>query len=211
LKRAILLLLCACRPRAIPVDAAPIDPQTTITATATDEVLYVDLGGRIRRAVGVASVPALSRHVVAVEGPDGPGGAVWIADVSQPAPSWIGARSTMLELERRGLVALPPGAASHEVFPSVDPTGAAPPADGIVVYGASWCGACADTRAWLDERQIPYAFRNIEVDVEAAADAVALCASLDVVADRIPVIDLAGRVVVGFDPTRLATILGASI
>ena len=39
----------------------------------------------------------------------------------------------------------------------------------------------------------------------------ATCAALGIRPDRVPVIDVAGKVVVGFDPVRLSTILGESI
>jgi arsenate reductase-like glutaredoxin family protein len=87
----------------------------------------------------------------------------------------------------------------------------APAPDGVVVYGATWCAACSDLRAWLEARHVAYTFRNVELDTGAALDAAALCASYDIAADRVPVIDLSGKLVIGFDPDRLATILGEPI
>src|SRR5690606_16285334 len=89
-----LIALIGCRQREAPADAAPTDPTVEIAADRTDELLYLDLDGRIRRARGVAAVPVRSRHAVATEGPDGPGGALWIADVSRPAASWPAQRAT---------------------------------------------------------------------------------------------------------------------
>jgi hypothetical protein len=207
----LVVALAGCRKRSVPADAAPLDPETIIEADSTQEILFVDLAGRVRRAAGVASVPAQSRRVVAIEGPDGPGGAVWIADVSFPASQWTAARSTVAELERLGLAALPPGPSSRATFPTVSAADLPPSPSGVVVYGATWCASCSDARAWLDARAVPYTWRNIETDGGAALDAASLCASVGVPPERIPVIDLAGRLVVGFDPARLATILGEPI
>jgi glutaredoxin len=204
----VVLAIGGCRRRAEPIDAAPISVTQELRADDEIEVLFVDLGGAVRRAASVAMVPQASRHVVGVDSPNG----LYLADVSVPAPSWTAYRGTLDELERRGLAALPAGPSANAVLPAVDPTvDPPPPPDGVVVYGSTWCDPCTETRAWLDARGVAYAYRNVEQDGAAATDVSALCAALDVPACRIPVIDLAGKVVVGFDPARLATILGESI
>ncbi len=210
-----LLASPACRARDVPADAAPIAPEVTLAADDAQAVQYVDFAGRVRTARGVASVPARSRHAVAIEGPDGPGGSIWIADASRLAATWPARRASRATLERLGLAGLPPGEASRVTLPDPGPQGTVPPpASGITIFGTSWCGACRDARAWLDARAISYAFRNVEdaaLDPTAALDAARTCAALGAPADRVPVIDVAGRVLVGFDPVRLAVILGEPI
>jgi glutaredoxin len=197
-----------CRKREVPVDAMPTGPTATIDFDA--ELLYVDTSGQVRLARGVAAVPVASRRAVAIEGPDGPGGAVWIGDVSIPSPAgWTGWRGHRRDLERRGLAALPPGPGSRLTFPA--PAGTPPAPEGVVVYGTSWCAVCADARAWLDGRGVAYTAYDVERDPAAALAVADTLDALGVVADRVPVIDVAGRVLVGFDPTRLATILGEPI
>ena len=181
----------------------------TVPIARDAEVIYVDVAGRVQRAIGVAAVPKDSRHVVAIEGPDGPGGAVWIADVSVPQVEWAARRVSHRELERLALAKLPPAPGSGVTFPPPGET--APAIDGVVVYGTAWCAACRDARAWLDARGVAYRFRDVERDANAAADAAARCATLAVTPDRVPVIDVAGRVVLGFDPDRLTSILGEPI
>jgi mycoredoxin len=208
---AAIVAVVGCRHREVPADAGPVDLEVGIFPDRPDELLYVDLTGAVRTARGVAAVPVLSRHAVAIEGPDGPGGAVWIADVSRPMPAWVARRATRRDLERRGLASLPPGAGSRITFPSAEDGDVVPAGDGVVVYGTIWCGACRDARDWLDARRVPHGFRDVERDPAAARDAAALCAALGVTADRVPVIDVAGRVVLGFDPVRLTSILGEPI
>ena len=36
----------------------------------------------------------------------------------------------------------------------------------ITVYGTTWCGDCRRVRTFLDTKQIPYAFINIDQDKE---------------------------------------------
>lgn len=210
---AALVVVAGCRTREVVVDAGVIDPVVTIAPDDPGELLYVDLGGRVRRARGVAAVPPVSRAAVATEGPDGAGGRVWIADVSAPPPSpegWPARRASAAELERRGLAALPPAHGSRVALPAA-PAEEAPPADGVVVYGTAWCAATAEARAWLDARGVPYTVRDVERDAAAATDAAARCAQVEAGCDRVPVIDVAGRVIVGFDPGRLSTIMGEPI
>lgn len=38
----------------------------------------------------------------------------------------------------------------------------------VIVYGTSWCPDCRRATRLLDERQIPYAYVNIEEDTAAA-------------------------------------------
>lgn len=213
---AAVALAIGCRRRAdAPADAAPLASEVVLVADDPAPVLYVDVTGEVRTARGVASVPAASRHAVALDGPDGPGGAVWIADASTVAASWPARRGTRLDLERLGLAGLPPGLASRVTLPDPGPPGALPPpAQGVVVYGTRWCGACADTRAWLDARGVAYRFRDVDDavgDPGAALDAARACAAVGAPDDRVPVIDVAGRVLVGFDPVRLTVILGQPI
>ncbi len=210
--------LAACRAREVPADAAPIAPEVTLAAADVQPVEYVDFAGRLRTARGVASVPERSRHAVAIEGPDGPGGSVWIADASRPAAAWPAVRGSRLTLERLGLAGLPPGEASRVALPApVAPVGRPaipPPSDGVTIYGTTWCGACADARAWFDARGVTYTFRNVEAgdaDPTAALDAVRTATAVGAPADRVPVIDVAGKVIVGFDPVRLTSILGEPI
>jgi len=94
---------------------------------------------------------------------------------------------------------------------AAEPEESQPAPSGIVVYGTSWCAVCKDARAWLDARGVAYTARDVELDPAAAIAVADTLDELGVAADRIPVIDVAGRVLVGFDPTRLATILGEPI
>jgi len=39
----------------------------------------------------------------------------------------------------------------------------------ITVYGTNWCSDCIRSRKYLDERQVPYRWVNVDHDPEASA------------------------------------------
>ncbi len=80
----------------------------------------------------------------------------------------------------------------------------------IVLYGTTWCGACAAARNWFEQKQIPFVDRDIEADPKAAKDMAikAQRAGMDV--RGVPVIDVRGALVLGFDPNRIERLLKQS-
>lgn len=176
------------------------------------ELVYADSRASFRTARGVAGVPASSRAAVRVRTP-GSGDLVHLIDLR--APDRDGRFTTTLvsrlEFERRALAALAPGAGSRVTLGPPGPEVAAPAPAGIVVYGTGWCGACTQARQNLERRRLAYRFRDVEGDPRAAAELAAALAALGVRADRVPVIDLHGRLLVGFEPARLDTLLGESL
>jgi arsenate reductase-like glutaredoxin family protein len=78
----------------------------------------------------------------------------------------------------------------------------------VTLYGASWCNACKAAREYLRARRIPFADRDIERDEAAARELRAKAKRLGIAADRIPVLDVRGRLLIGFDKARLEALLG---
>jgi len=120
--------------------------------------------------------------------------------------------------ETGALAQLPPGESS----PLAGPHGPALPeeplplSDGgaramspvVILYGTPWCGACKAAKRYLASKHIPYAYKNIESDPAAARELQAKAAKLGVPADRVPILDVRGRLLLGFDPARLDALLG---
>jgi glutaredoxin-like YruB-family protein len=73
----------------------------------------------------------------------------------------------------------------------------------VTVYSTPTCSFCAATKRYLKERSVP--FRDIDVsrDARAAAEMVRKTGQ-----QGVPVIDVNGRVIVGFDKARLNAALG---
>lgn len=110
--------------------------------------------------------------------------------ISTAAPQ----RETRREAAPRPRRTRPLRPAQEEPAPRADAT--------VVVYTTSWCGWCRKTLAWLDERGVDYENRDIERNPEWAQE-------LERKTGRqsIPVVDVDGRLVRGFDPGTLEELL----
>lgn len=69
----------------------------------------------------------------------------------------------------------------------------------VIVFGASWCGACRQAEAYLRQRGVPFEERDIEADPAARQDMMRRARAAGITANGIPVIDVRGRVMQGFD------------
>jgi arsenate reductase-like glutaredoxin family protein len=80
----------------------------------------------------------------------------------------------------------------------------------VTIYGTSWCGACRAARQYLTERKIPFADKDIEQDPAAARELSEKASKMGIPTDRVPVIDVRGRLLLGFDRARIEALLGES-
>ena len=183
--------------------------------------VYADLSGRFETAQSRADIPEVSRKVVRVieptagEAPRGDYDQVWVSDLrTEPDAQGMSAGvMTRVEFESRALATLPPGRASRVDVAEAQPADAVPLAahDDVIIYGTSWCGACRQARTFLDELGIAPKEYDIEKDPRAAAELQHKARRAGISADRVPIIDVRGRLMVGFDPSRLSTLLGDPI
>jgi glutaredoxin len=96
--------------------------------------------------------------------------------------------------------------------PNAAPPGApAPAAVTVIVYGASWCGACHEAVAYLKRRKVPVVEKDIEQDPAAEREMQAKLARAGMHGGSIPVIDVKGKILIGFEPHALdAAVRGAN-
>ena len=80
----------------------------------------------------------------------------------------------------------------------------------IVVYGASWCNACQSAAAYFRSQNVPFVERDIEAEPGARAEMQAKARAAGVQPSGIPVIDVRGTIVTGFDQGRIARLLRES-
>jgi Glutaredoxin len=80
-------------------------------------------------------------------------------------------------------------------------TPADPPGTPVVVYGASWCDACHIAAQYMTREHIPFVERDIEKDpaARAQANAALIAAGLRSDLSVLPVMDVRGTVILGFD------------
>jgi glutaredoxin len=156
-------------------------------------------------------VPEESRGLVKVsllDGPAPPPGTVWVANLREqdgegrvalrPVP-----RDAFEELALgEGLsskVELPPGLAPPEQVAAKH--------DDVIVYKTAWCGVCKKAEGYLKKKGVPYTAKDIEKDPSAASELQAKAAQQKVRTGSVPVIDVKGTLIVGFDRARLEKML----
>lgn len=80
----------------------------------------------------------------------------------------------------------------------------------VVIYGASWCGPCHQAAEHLRGRGVRVVSKDIEAERGAADEMRAKLDRAGVRGGNIPVIDVMGRVLVGFNPRELDAAVAAA-
>jgi glutaredoxin len=185
---------------------------------------YVEPSGTFSTTDKAESVPEVSRAIVRVFDPsdmaktDSPG-QVYVTDLNQLLKSGKAAAKPMSRdaFETAAIAQLPPGESSPLAARGAPPAEAPPPpppvaTDGgtpvVTIYGTSWCGACRAARQYLTERRIPFADKDVERDPAAARELGEKASKMGIPTDRVPIIDVRGRLLQGFDRARIDALLG---
>lgn len=74
----------------------------------------------------------------------------------------------------------------------------------VLVYGAEWCGFCHQVMKYFDGFKIPYTYINLDDQPEKAEEAVTKSGQMG-----IPVTDIDGTIIVGFDRHKIDDALKA--
>lgn len=77
----------------------------------------------------------------------------------------------------------------------------------VVLYSRPGCSACDSVRAYLKRRGVRFEEKNIQADAEAAKELKAKAARKGFPTGVVPVIDVNGEIVVGFDVRKLESLL----
>lgn len=72
----------------------------------------------------------------------------------------------------------------------------------IIVYGAPWCAFCHTAMHYFDKLGVKYKYIDVDQDMKAGQEAVEKSGQRG-----IPVIDLAGDIIIGFDRPKIDTAL----
>lgn len=181
----------------------PAEPRDVILTFAGERGLFKDVKSP-------AEVPEEARGMVRVNmlsGPQPPPGTLWVANLRAPAAdgSW-----TLTTVSRDDFEELALGlgrSSTVEVPPGIEPPEGAPTSGEIIVYKTDWCGVCKKLTAYLDRKGIPYVAKDIEKDPAAAGELQAKAREKGIQTGSVPVIDVRGELMVGFDRARLEKLL----
>lgn len=73
----------------------------------------------------------------------------------------------------------------------------------VVIYSASWCPWCRREKEWLKTKGIAFTDVNVDEDRSAAEEMIKKSGQTG-----IPVTEIDGEIIIGFDRPRLAKALG---
>jgi glutaredoxin len=184
----------------------------------TPELLltWIDGKGDTHTAVRVADVPMEGRNPVRVIARDaGQGQVFYVADLTlkqsdgsyavrtMPRGEWEGLLESRRLKARPQPAAPPPSPEGPSATPEASPTPETKGAAYAVIYGAEWCGPCHQAKAYLERRGVPVTFHDIEKDPKRAAEMKRKLREANRSDGNIPVIDVGGKLFVGFNPRAL--------
>lgn len=70
----------------------------------------------------------------------------------------------------------------------------------VIIYSTNWCAYCKMARQYLDSKNVPVIEKNIEEDDAAHNE---LMAKIGGNFRGVPVLDIAGAIILGFDRPRI--------
>jgi len=217
--------------RRSPSSASP-DPAASVVVRPESEGLlltWIDDKGDFHVETSVADVPMMGRDAVRVVDPNHDESAhpdqVVVADLRQARADGAYPVRTMTRTEfeamavaRREKAGPTMGSAGP---PAAPPNGGPPGADTatkhaagsvvVVIYGAEWCGACHEAARYLRSKGIPYVDKDVEKDPDAAREMQQKLARSGLHEGSIPVIDVRGKVMIGFNPAEIDAALGQAL
>lgn len=79
-------------------------------------------------------------------------------------------------------------------------------APNVTIYSTSWCGYCKMAAKYLGDKSIQFKEKNIETDAEAYKE---LMGKIGGDFRGVPVIDIDGQIVLGFDRPKIDAALAA--
>jgi len=68
----------------------------------------------------------------------------------------------------------------------------------VTVYSADWCAFCHMAKQYFDKLGVKYTDKNVETDVANANESIKLSGQMG-----IPVIDIDGTIIIGFDRSKI--------
>jgi glutaredoxin len=77
----------------------------------------------------------------------------------------------------------------------------------VIVYKASWCGACRSAAQYLRSRKVSFVEKDVEKEPGANAEMLRKAQAKGLRPRGVPVIDFRGEILLGFDQARLSALI----
>jgi glutaredoxin len=198
--------------------ASALPPLTVRPDAANLLLTWIDDKGDFHVVDKPLDVPAEAKQTVRVVVTDkeaGTGDQVYVANLNETTPeggyrlktmsraAWdelgAGRRKARLEALAPASAAAPtPSAAA-----SAGVVGESPKGIVVIIYGASWCKPCHDAENYLRKRGLNVVKKDIEESEAAASEMKRKLDRAGMGGASIPVIDVMGRILIGFSPSAL--------
>lgn len=73
----------------------------------------------------------------------------------------------------------------------------------VTVYSATWCGFCRAAKQYLDQIGVKYTDKDVDADQANAQESIQKSGQMG-----IPVLDINGTIIIGFDRPKIDAALG---
>lgn len=217
----LLLVVClgGCEPEKPPAPARPASGpagadaavEAVLPADAKDAVLtYAGDRGQFKDTGKPGDIPEEAKGMVRVsllQGPPPPPGKVWVANLKTPEADGSYKLSTVDRNLFEEMAAGQGRSSAVELPPGLEPPKPAPREADVIVYKTEWCGVCKQLTAYLDRKGVKYVAKDIEKDQAAAGELQAKAKEKGVKTGSVPVVDVRGELMVGFNRARLEQLL----
>ena len=80
----------------------------------------------------------------------------------------------------------------------------------VIIYGASWCGACKQAAQYFSQKGVPFVEKDIEKQPGARTEMMTKAKAQGVQTGGIPVIDVRGTLLPGFNAMRIEQLLASN-
>lgn len=190
------------------------EPLIEVDGGASVVYTWIDEGGRFKVAQSRSEIPEDRREVVRVQDPGNPPSdttKVWVADLRvAKGGRYAVRRMSRAELERLATSQrpVPDPAPDPTTDPATEDAGASQGSPRVVMYMTSTCPVCRRARSWLSKQGVSFVERNIQRDPNAARALQEKARQQGVPADGVPIFEIGGRLIPGFDQNALSKAIG---